>query len=61
MKAYFDKVQRDLGTRETVVPLDVIDAFQAAARRKDPQIVRVNQYPCRTCGERPRHAAVRRD
>ena len=48
-RAYFFKVQRERGVAETVVPLDVIDAFEHAHKRKIMTIKRVKQYRCRLC------------
>ena len=50
MKRYFDRWQRKLGIKETVVPLDVMDAFEAAVARKDPLVTARRAYSCRGCG-----------
>ena len=45
MAAYFFRRQRRLGINETVVPLDVIDAFESAMEHPSGLVLRVNEYP----------------
>jgi hypothetical protein len=47
VKRYFKATQRELGLNETVVPLDVIDAFEAARKAGNKDILAVNHYPRR--------------
>lgn len=46
-RRFFFERQKQLGLNETVIPLDVIDAFEAAIRKKNRDIVRVDKYPLR--------------